>query len=61
MMITGFPAAKVTIPPRFWAGGFGRRLDADLVTDAVEISKAVKKPVKVTGGVKTIKTTSTAR
>jgi CO/xanthine dehydrogenase Mo-binding subunit len=48
MKITGFPAAKVTIHTTFLGGGFGRRLDADYVVDAVEISKAVKKPVKVT-------------
>ncbi len=48
MKITGFPADKVTIHTTFLGGGFGRRLDPDYVVDAVEISKAVKKPVKVT-------------
>jgi isoquinoline 1-oxidoreductase beta subunit len=48
MKITGLPADKVTIHTTFLGGGFGRRLDADYVVDAVEISKAVKKPVKVT-------------
>jgi isoquinoline 1-oxidoreductase subunit beta len=48
MKITGFPASKVQIHTTFLGGGFGRRLDADYVVDAVEISKAVKKPVKVT-------------
>jgi isoquinoline 1-oxidoreductase beta subunit len=48
MKITAFPAAKVTIHTTFLGGGFGRRLDADYVADAVEVSKAVKKPVKVT-------------
>ncbi|HTD32536.1 MAG TPA: molybdopterin cofactor-binding domain-containing protein [Candidatus Elarobacter sp.] len=48
MKITGFPASKVTIHTTFVGGGFGRRLDPDYVVDAVEISKAVKKPVKVT-------------
>jgi isoquinoline 1-oxidoreductase beta subunit len=46
--ITGLSADKVTIHTTFLGGGFGRRLDADYVVDAVEISKAVKKPVKVT-------------
>jgi isoquinoline 1-oxidoreductase subunit beta len=46
--ITGFPASKVTVHTTFAGGGFGRRLDPDYVVDAVEISKAVKKPVKVT-------------
>jgi len=48
MKITGFPAGKVTIHTTFLGGGFGRRLEPDYVADAVEISKAVKKPVKVT-------------
>jgi isoquinoline 1-oxidoreductase beta subunit len=48
MKITGLPADKVNVHTTFVGGGFGRRLDADYVVDAVEISKAVKKPVKVT-------------
>jgi isoquinoline 1-oxidoreductase beta subunit len=48
MKITGFTADKVTIHTTFLGGAFGRRLDPDYVVDAVEISKAVKKPVKVT-------------
>jgi isoquinoline 1-oxidoreductase beta subunit len=48
MKITGLPADKVTIHTTFLGGAFGRRLDPDYVVDAVEISKAVKKPVKVT-------------
>jgi len=46
--ITGLPAAKVQVHTTFLGGGFGRRLDPDYVVDAVEISKAVKRPVKVT-------------
>jgi isoquinoline 1-oxidoreductase beta subunit len=48
MKITGLPQDKVNVHTTFMGGGFGRRLDADYVVDAVEISKAVKKPVKVT-------------
>ncbi|MBD5633161.1 MAG: xanthine dehydrogenase family protein molybdopterin-binding subunit [Candidatus Eremiobacteraeota bacterium] len=48
MKITGLPAEKVTIHTTFLGGGFGRRLDADYVGDAVEISKKARKPVKVT-------------
>jgi isoquinoline 1-oxidoreductase beta subunit len=48
MAITGLPADKVTIHTTFLGGGFGRRLDADYVADAVEISKKFGKPVKVT-------------
>jgi isoquinoline 1-oxidoreductase beta subunit len=48
MQITGFPAEKVVVNTTYLGGGFGRRLDPDYAVDAVEISKAVKKPVKVT-------------
>lgn len=46
--ITGLPAAKINIHTTLLGGGFGRRLDADYVVDAVETSKAIGKPVKVT-------------
>jgi isoquinoline 1-oxidoreductase subunit beta len=45
--ITGLPPEKVTIHSTFLGGGFGRRLDVDYVQDAVEVSKAIGKPVKV--------------
>jgi isoquinoline 1-oxidoreductase beta subunit len=48
MKITGLTADKVRVHTTFLGGGFGRRLDPDYAADAVEISKAVKKPVKVT-------------
>jgi CO/xanthine dehydrogenase Mo-binding subunit len=48
MAITGLPAAKVKVHTTFLGGGFGRRLDADYVGDAVEISKRYGRPVKVT-------------
>lgn len=44
---SGFPADKVKIHTTYLGGGFGRRGEADFVTDAVETSKAVGKPVKV--------------
>src|SRR5205807_7521606 len=47
MAVTGLPASAVKIHPQFAGGGFGRRGEADFVTDAVETSKAVGKPVKV--------------
>jgi CO/xanthine dehydrogenase Mo-binding subunit len=46
--ITGLPGAKINVHTTFLGGAFGRRLDPDYVVDAVEISKAVKRPVKVT-------------
>jgi isoquinoline 1-oxidoreductase beta subunit len=44
---SGLPADKVKIFTTFMGGGFGRRGEADFVSDAVETSKAVGKPVKV--------------
>jgi isoquinoline 1-oxidoreductase beta subunit len=45
--VTGLPPEKCTINTTFLGGGFGRRLEADYVEEAVEVSKAVKAPVKV--------------
>jgi isoquinoline 1-oxidoreductase beta subunit len=44
---SGLGAHAVHIHPTFLGGGFGRRGEADFVTDAVETSKAIGKPVKV--------------
>src|SRR5881628_3947161 len=44
---SGLPAKAVNIYTTYLGGGFGRRGEADFVTDAVETSKAVGKPVKV--------------
>ena len=44
---SGHPAARVKIHTTYLGGGFGRRGEADFVTEAVETSKAVGKPVKV--------------
>src|SRR5262249_47597056 len=41
------PAKDVFVHTTYLGGGFGRRGEADFVTDAVETSKAVGKPVKV--------------
>jgi isoquinoline 1-oxidoreductase subunit beta len=48
MNITGLPAEKCIIHTTFLGGGFGRRLEDDYVAEAVEVSKAIKAPVKVT-------------
>ena len=45
--VTGLPASAVKIHPQFVGGAFGRRGESDFVTDAVETSKAVGRPVKV--------------
>jgi isoquinoline 1-oxidoreductase beta subunit len=44
---SGLPSKAVNVHTTYLGGGFGRRGEADFVTDAVETSKAVGKPVKV--------------
>jgi isoquinoline 1-oxidoreductase beta subunit len=44
---SGLPGKAVNVHTTYLGGGFGRRGEADFVTDAVETSKAVGKPVKV--------------
>lgn len=41
------PAAQVTVHNHMIGGGFGRRLDVDMVYDAARIAKQVASPVKV--------------
>jgi isoquinoline 1-oxidoreductase beta subunit len=45
--ISGLAPDRVRIHTTFLGGGFGRRGDVDFVIEAVELSKAVKAPVKV--------------
>jgi CO/xanthine dehydrogenase Mo-binding subunit len=45
--ILGVPIDKVILHNQLIGGGFGRRLEADYVGQAVEIAKAVSYPVKV--------------
>lgn len=45
--LTGLPEARVTVHTTFLGGGFGRRAENDFVADAVHVSKAVGKPVRV--------------
>jgi isoquinoline 1-oxidoreductase beta subunit len=47
MQITGLPREKVEVHTTQLGGGFGRRLEADFVVEAVQLSKAVGAPVKV--------------
>src|SRR6202790_435901 len=46
--ITGFDPKAVFVHTTFLGGGFGRRFETDFVGEAVEISKAIREPVKVT-------------
>ncbi len=47
--LTGLPPEKVTLHTTYLGGGFGRRAvgDAHFVREAVQVSMAVKKPIKV--------------
>ncbi|MDH3529442.1 MAG: xanthine dehydrogenase family protein molybdopterin-binding subunit [Acidobacteriota bacterium] len=45
--ITGMPPDKIKVHQTLLGGGFGRRAELDFVTDAILLSKAVGKPVKV--------------
>ena len=46
--ITGLDPKSVFIHTTYLGGGFGRRFEADFVGEAVEVSKAMAAPVKVT-------------
>jgi isoquinoline 1-oxidoreductase beta subunit len=45
--VTGLPLDKVTVHNPFIGGGFGRRLEVDMVEKAVRIARQVDGPVKV--------------
>jgi isoquinoline 1-oxidoreductase subunit beta len=45
--ITGLPAEKITVHNHLLGGGFGRRLEFDMATQALKIGKQVSTPVKV--------------
>ncbi len=46
--ITGLDESKVNVHTTLMGGGFGRRLNADFVSEAVQVSEAAGAPVKVT-------------
>ena len=45
--VTGLPLDKVQVHNQSLGGGFGRRLEVDVITQAVQIAKQVDGPVKV--------------
>ncbi|AOJ04819.1 MULTISPECIES: xanthine dehydrogenase family protein molybdopterin-binding subunit [Burkholderia] len=45
--VTGLPAGKIVLHNHLLGGGFGRRLETDMVRQAVKIAKQVSAPVKV--------------
>ncbi|MBB5057394.1 isoquinoline 1-oxidoreductase beta subunit [Granulicella aggregans] len=46
--ITGLPLAAVKVNVTYLGGGLGRKLETDCIVQAVQIAKAIKKPVKLT-------------
>lgn len=48
MVITGLPASAITVHPTLLGGGLGRKIEQDYVSQAITVSKAVGKPVKLT-------------
>jgi isoquinoline 1-oxidoreductase subunit beta len=46
--VTGLPLEKCFIHTTYLGGGFGRRLESDYAQEAVEVSKAIGAPVKLT-------------
>lgn len=45
--VLGIKPENVTVQTTFLGGGFGRRIELDFISQAVQVSKAVGKPVKV--------------
>lgn len=45
--LTGLPKDKVRVHTTFLGGGFGRRLETDFVTEAVQIAKVMKVPIQL--------------
>ncbi|CDG82136.1 xanthine dehydrogenase family protein molybdopterin-binding subunit [Janthinobacterium agaricidamnosum] len=45
--VTGLPVEKVTVHNHYLGGGFGRRLEVDSITRAVQIAQHVDSPVKI--------------
>ncbi len=45
--ITGIPKERVAVHTQFMGGAFGRRLETDVVADAVQLSQRMRQPVQV--------------
>ncbi|WP_340695000.1 xanthine dehydrogenase family protein molybdopterin-binding subunit [Hydrogenobacter thermophilus] len=45
--VTGLPEDKIEVYTTYLGGGFGRKSNVEFVREAVEISKKIKKPVKL--------------
>lgn len=47
MALTGLSADKIKVHTTFLGGGFGRKIEMDYVSQAIQLSIAMKKPVKL--------------
>jgi isoquinoline 1-oxidoreductase beta subunit len=47
MRITGLPRSRVRVHSTYLGGGFGRRLEADYVAEAVRLAQLVRRPVRL--------------
>jgi isoquinoline 1-oxidoreductase beta subunit len=45
--VTGLPQDKIELMTTYCGGGFGRRIESDVVAETVALSKAVSRPVKL--------------
>ncbi len=45
--LTGLPRRKVHVHSQFCGGGFGRRLETDMIAEAVQLSQIARQPVQV--------------
>jgi len=45
--VTGLPQEKIELMTTYCGGGFGRRIESDVVAETVALSKAVSRPVKL--------------
>ncbi len=45
--LTGLPRRMINVHSQFCGGGFGRRLETDMVADAVQLAQNVRQPVQV--------------
>ena len=46
--ITGFAASQITVHTTLLGGGLGRKFEQDFVAQAIRVSKAISRPVKLT-------------
>ena len=45
--MTGLPESKITVHTMYLGGGLGRKAEIDFVSQAIQVGKAIGKPVKL--------------